>query len=83
MSSVAGLPVAASSLRSLMPDQNDPNASQGVQLASKLTLGSMALKSSDFIDWMTRPSSVHFGDASDAEVARPMTDALEPNVEPA
>ena len=44
-----------------MPDQNDPKASQGVQLSSKLTFGSIALKSSDVFDATTRPWSVHAG----------------------
>jgi len=38
-----------------MPDQNEPKASHGVQFASKPTLGSMALKSSEVFDWTTRP----------------------------
>src|SRR5258708_2056175 len=83
VSSLAGLPVAASSLRSLMPDQKDPKASQGVQVSSNVTLGSMALKLSVVFDSMTRPSSTQLGVASDAVVARPITELLDPKVEPA
>src|SRR5580698_132075 len=83
VSSVASWPVRASSLRSLMPDQNEPNASHGVQFASKLTLGSMALKSSALVDCTTSPWSVHVWLARFGLVTRPMTDVFEPKVDPA
>src|SRR5580704_6066587 len=82
-SSVASWPVALSSLRSLIPDQKDPNASHGVQFASKLTLGSIALKSSELVDWTTNPWSVHEWPARSGVVTRPMTEVFDPNVDPA
>jgi hypothetical protein len=66
-----------------MPDQKEPNASHGVQLASKLTFGSIALKLSEVVERTMRPSSLHDGDARDAVVARPMADWFDPNVDPA
>src|SRR5580692_3877193 len=80
---VDGIPVAGSIWRSLIPDQKDPNASQGVQFSSKLKLGSIALKSSVDFDCTTRPSSVHAGALRDVVVARPMTELFEPKVDPA
>src|SRR5580658_341633 len=49
------LPVEGSSCCNLMPVQNDPKESQGAQVSSKLTLGSIALKSSLVTDCTTRP----------------------------
>ena len=65
-----------------MPDQNEPNASHGVQFASKLTLGSMALKSSALVDCTTSPWSAHVGPARAALVTRPMTDVVRPERRP-
>jgi hypothetical protein len=59
MAASAGLPVAGSRRRSLIPDQNDPNAIHSRPCSSKTTSGSIALKSSaPGVERITMPSSV-------------------------
>src|ERR1035437_3700255 len=79
------LPVAASIRRILMPLQKLPKLSQGWPLSSNTMLGSMALKSSDSVDFSTRPSSFQrylglFG-SSVSLVARAMPEVFTPKAE--
>src|SRR5690606_33974832 len=75
------LPVAGSSWIILMPDQNEPKLSHQRPWSSMTRLGSMALKSSEVRDSMTRPWLVHDPDAPVVLVARKIAERLEPKVE--
>src|SRR6266568_7428980 len=83
----AGLPVAASSLIILIPLQNEPSASHLPPSAAVARDGSIALKLSAVVVLNTRPWSVQWYLALRGSrvgvVARPITELLEPKLEPA
>jgi hypothetical protein len=72
---------------SLMPLQNDPSASHLPPSAAVTRDGSIALKLSEDVVLNTRPSSVQWylglRGSSVGVVARPITELLEPKLEPA
>src|ERR1039457_7507551 len=84
---LAGLPVAGSSWRSLIPLQNDPKTSHLLPGAPLTRDGSMALKSSAVVERKMRPSSVQWywgrRGSSVGVVASPITEFFEPKLDPA
>ena len=86
---VSGLPEAGSSSVTMMPDEYEPQLIQ-TRLPSTRRLGSIALKAVVSVvglvfqaasDWITLPRSVQVELASDGDVATPIAESIDCQVE--